>query len=104
MCPDAIAIFNPKVSTKYDVIYLITKFGYIHLYDLESGTCIYMNRISSETIFVTAVHDASSGIIGVNRKGQVIFSRLVSRRCIQSVFMPCRCYLSVWMKATLFLT
>ena len=54
------------------MIYLITKFGYIHLYDLESGTCIYMNRISGETIFVTAVHEASSGIIGVNRKGQVL--------------------------------
>lgn len=61
-----------QVSAKYDVVYLITKFGYIHLYDLETGTCIYMNRISGETIFVTAVHDASSGIIGVNRKGQVL--------------------------------
>jgi clathrin heavy chain len=58
---------------KYDVIYLVTKYGYIHLYDLETGTCIYMNRISGDTIFVTAPHDASSGIIGVNRKGQVSF-------------------------------
>lgn len=60
-----------QISEKFGVAYLITKFGYIHLYDLESGTCIYMNRISGETIFVTAVHEASSGIIGVNRKGQV---------------------------------
>ena len=59
------------------MIYLITKFGYIHLYDLESGTCIYMNRISGETIFVTAVHEASSGIIGVNTKGQVLRVELV---------------------------
>jgi clathrin heavy chain len=29
-----------------------------------------MNRISADTIFVT--HDASNGIIGVNRKGQVL--------------------------------
>jgi clathrin heavy chain len=61
-----------QVGPKYDVIYLITKLGYIHLYDLETGTCIYMNRISSETIFVTADHEASSGIVGVNRKGQVL--------------------------------
>lgn len=33
--------------------------------------CIYMNRISAETIFVTAPHEATSGIIGVNKKGQV---------------------------------
>ena len=60
-----------QVSERFGVSYLITKFGYIHLYDLESGTCIYMNRISGETIFTTAVHEASNGIIGVNRKGQV---------------------------------
>ena len=53
-------------------MFLITKYGYVHLYDLENGTCIYMNRISGDTIFVTAAHDPSSGIIGVNRKGQVL--------------------------------
>ena len=31
-----------------------------------------MNRISAETIFVTAPHEPSNGIIGVNRKGQVL--------------------------------
>ncbi|CAG0882402.1 unnamed protein product [Darwinula stevensoni] len=61
-----------QVSSKYDVIYLITKYGYVHLYDIESGTCIYMNRISGDTIFVTAQHETSGGIIGVNRKGQVL--------------------------------
>ncbi|GLV38478.1 Clathrin heavy chain [Carabus blaptoides fortunei] len=61
-----------QVSPKYDVIYLITKYGYIHMYDIETATCIYMNRISGETIFVTAQHEASGGIIGVNRKGQVL--------------------------------
>ena len=52
--------------------YLITKYGYVHLYDIETGVCIYMNRISAETIFVTAQHESSNGIIGVNRKGQVL--------------------------------
>jgi clathrin heavy chain len=31
-----------------------------------------MNRISGETIFVTAEHELSHGIIGVNKKGQVL--------------------------------
>ncbi|CAM1325764.1 CLTC (predicted) [Pycnogonum litorale] len=61
-----------QVSQKHDVIYLITKYGYVHLYDIESGVCIYMNRISGDTIFVTAPHEPTSGIIGVNRKGQVL--------------------------------
>lgn len=61
-----------QVSKKHGVVYLVTKYGFIHLYDLESGACVYMNRISGETIFVTAEHEATNGIIGVNKKGQVL--------------------------------
>ncbi|XP_046360192.1 clathrin heavy chain 1 isoform X3 [Haliotis cracherodii] len=61
-----------QTSQKHGMAFLITKYGYIHMYDIETGTCIYMNRISSDTIFVTAPHEATSGIIGVNRKGQVL--------------------------------
>lgn len=61
-----------QVSSKYKVIYLVTKYGFIHLYDLETGTTIFMNRISSDTIFTTAPDSESSGIVGVNRKGQVL--------------------------------
>jgi clathrin heavy chain len=61
-----------QVSNRYSIIYLVTKYGFIHLYDLESGTCIFMNRISSETIFITAPDSESEGIVGVNRKGQVL--------------------------------
>lgn len=61
-----------QISQKYNIIFLVTKYGYIHLYDLETGTCIYMNRISGDTIFVTADYDVTSGLIGVNRKGQVL--------------------------------
>ena len=61
-----------QISDKYNCVYMVTKFGYLHLYDLESATLIYMNRISAETIFVTAPHEASGGIVGVNRKGQVL--------------------------------
>ena len=61
-----------QVSKRYGIVYLVTKYGFIHLYDLESGACVYMNRISGEIIFVTAEHEATNGIIGVNKKGQVL--------------------------------
>jgi len=61
-----------QVSQRYSIIYLVTKYGFIHLYDLETGTCIFMNRISSETIFITAADSESAGLIGINRKGQVL--------------------------------
>lgn len=79
----AVEIYFPEEATKdfpvavqighrFGVIYMLTKFGFVHLYEMESGTCIYMNRVSNETIFVTAEYLKDSGIIGVNRKGQVV--------------------------------
>lgn len=60
-----------QASSKHGIIYLVTKFGYVHLYDAETAVCLYMNRISNETIFVTSIYEPTQGIIGVNRKGQV---------------------------------
>ena len=72
--PEAVNDFpvSMQVSQKYSIIYLITKYGFIHLYDLETATCLFMNRISSETIFTTCADSESAGIVGINRKGQVL--------------------------------
>jgi len=61
-----------QISQKYDVIYMITKFGFVYLFDVETGSTIYSNRISSDTIFVTVPHVSTSGILGINKKGQVL--------------------------------
>ncbi|KAJ5964448.1 uncharacterized protein N7479_004324 [Penicillium vulpinum] len=72
-----------QVSSKYDVVYLVTKYGFIHLYDLETGTCIFMNRISSETIFTTTADSEGAGLVGVNRKGQVLAVSVDENNIIQ---------------------
>lgn len=72
--PEAQADFpvSMQVGPRFGVVYIVTKFGYIHIYDLESGTCLFMNRITADTIFVTAPSEATSGIVCVNKKGQVL--------------------------------
>ncbi|KAJ2604110.1 Clathrin heavy chain [Coemansia sp. RSA 1722] len=59
-----------QAGAKYEIVYMVTKFGFIHLFDLETGACVFTNRISGDTVFVTTKHD--NGIIAVNRKGQVL--------------------------------
>eukprot|EP00002_Diphylleia_rotans_P040222 TRINITY_DN948_c0_g2_i1.p1 TRINITY_DN948_c0_g2~~TRINITY_DN948_c0_g2_i1.p1 ORF type:complete len:1703 (-),score=450.85 TRINITY_DN948_c0_g2_i1:468-5576(-) len=61
-----------QVSSKYGLIYMVTKLGYFHIYDLESSTLIYMNRITTDTIFATALHESTGGLVGINRRGQVL--------------------------------
>lgn len=61
-----------EASQKYQVIYLITKLGYLHIFDIPSCTSIYMNKISQDqdTIFVSTSHD--EGIFCVNKRGKVL--------------------------------
>eukprot|EP01087_Luapelamoeba_hula_P010434 TRINITY_DN2768_c0_g2_i1.p1 TRINITY_DN2768_c0_g2~~TRINITY_DN2768_c0_g2_i1.p1 ORF type:complete len:1757 (+),score=359.13 TRINITY_DN2768_c0_g2_i1:174-5444(+) len=74
-----------QVSDRYGVVYMITKFGYIHIFDLGSAKLLYMNRISSDTIFVTAPQQSNGGIIGVNRRGQVLSITLDENNVIQYI-------------------
>jgi len=73
-------------APKYNIIYLITKFGYLHLFDLETGALIYRNRISSDTIFVTTSHEATGGVIGVDRKGRVLLGNTFFLTSFSSLF------------------
>ena len=43
-----------------------TKYGFIHLYDLVSGACVYMDHIPGETTFVTVEYGTTNGIFSVN--------------------------------------
>ena len=61
-----------QISDKYGVIFLVTKFGYLYVLDVESGTLIFQNRISTEAIFTTCLNSVSGGLLGINRLGQVM--------------------------------
>eukprot|EP00698_Gefionella_okellyi_P003029 TRINITY_DN12851_c0_g1_i1.p1 TRINITY_DN12851_c0_g1~~TRINITY_DN12851_c0_g1_i1.p1 ORF type:complete len:1713 (+),score=451.79 TRINITY_DN12851_c0_g1_i1:76-5214(+) len=72
--PDAATDFpvGLQVSDKYGVAYVVTQQGFIHMYDVESGTCLFRNRISKETIFLSCAQDSNGGILAVARTGQLL--------------------------------
>ncbi|KAI1721373.1 hypothetical protein Ddc_07825 [Ditylenchus destructor] len=61
-----------QASSKHGLIYMITKYGYVYIFDVETGITLYTVRVSTETIFLTAEHFSTNGVIGINRSGQVI--------------------------------
>lgn len=54
------------------MIYVITKLGLLFVYDLETATAVYRNRISLDPIFLTSEASAVGGFYAINRKGQVL--------------------------------
>ncbi|KFK34843.1 hypothetical protein AALP_AA5G200400 [Arabis alpina] len=61
-----------QVSQKYGLIYVITKLGLLFVYDLETATAVYRNRISPDPIFLTTEASSVGGFYAINRKGQVL--------------------------------
>ncbi|TQD99767.1 hypothetical protein C1H46_014619 [Malus baccata] len=63
-----------QISEKYGLIYVITKLGLLFVYDLETATAVYRNRISPDPIFLTAEASTVGGFYAVNRRGQVLLA------------------------------
>ena len=56
-----------QISDKYGLVYVITKLGLLFVYDLETATAVYRNRISPEPIFLTAPAPGIGGFYAINR-------------------------------------
>jgi clathrin heavy chain len=48
-------------------VYVVTKLGLLFVYDLETATAVYRNRISPDPIFLAANSDSTGGIMAINR-------------------------------------
>ena len=60
-------------SPKHDVVYMVTKMGYLYLFDCLSGKALYRARITTDTVFVTCGVSATGGLLGITaRKGQLL--------------------------------
>jgi len=60
-------------SAKHDILYMITKMGYLYLFDVFSGKALYRARITTDTVFVTCPQTSTGGMLGITaRKGQLL--------------------------------
>jgi clathrin heavy chain len=56
-----------QTSDKYGLIYVITKLGLLFVYDLETATAVYRNRISQDPIFIASASESTGGFYAINR-------------------------------------
>ncbi|KAL2539951.1 Clathrin heavy chain 1 [Abeliophyllum distichum] len=63
-----------QISHKFSLIYVITKLGLLFVYDLETATAVYRNRISPDPIFLTSEASSVGGFYSINRRGQVLLA------------------------------
>ena len=60
-------------SPKHDMLFLVTKCGYMYMYFIHTGSLIYSNRVTADTIFTTTIDTKTGGLLGITaRTGQVL--------------------------------
>jgi len=72
-------------SSKHATIFVLTKMGMLHIYELTTGTCLCMKRVTESTVFASCAERASGGMLGINRAGQVLSIKLAEAKVIPYV-------------------
>lgn len=85
--PDAANDFpiSLQASDKYGIIYILTKYGFIHLYDIESGANLFVNRITADPVFTASSYNDGTGILTINKSGQVLSVEIAKDKIIPYV-------------------
>lgn len=61
-----------NASRTSGMLYMISKMGYLYLFDIFSGKPVYRARVTTDTVFASTEHTASGGVLCITRKGQVL--------------------------------
>lgn len=77
-------LLRPR-STKYGLVYVITKLGLLFVYDLESATAVYRTRFSADPVFLAAPAADGSGFAAINRRGQVLLGSVAEAALVPFV-------------------
>ncbi|WZY96091.1 hypothetical protein YC2023_068420 [Brassica napus] len=77
-----------QISNKFSLIYVITKLGLLFVYDLETASPIYRNRISTDPIFLTSEASSVGGFYAINRRGQVLLATVNEATIIPFISGP----------------
>ena len=85
-----------QISNKYGLIYVITKLGLLFVYDLETASAIYRNRISADPIFLTSEASSVGGFYAVNRRGQVLLATVNEATVVPFISSQVRVYDLGW--------
>jgi clathrin heavy chain len=64
---------------------VITKLGLLFVYDLETATAVYRNRISPDPIFLTSEATSVGGFYAINRSGKVLLATVNEQTIVDFV-------------------
>ena len=78
------------VAEKYGLLYIVTKFGFIYIYEMSTVEQIYKARISSQAIFVVAKNQTNEGLLALCKNGSLYGGMIDEQGLIPHLMNNCK--------------
>lgn len=75
---------------KSGLIFVITKFGYLFVYEAANGYLIYRQRITDSWIFAGVRNPKTDGMIAINRNGQMLAINVDQAALVPYIMNQCK--------------
>ncbi len=79
-----------QISPKYGIIYLITKFGFLFVYELSTVSFITRVKISQDTIFIGTRNSKTDGIYCINKGGSLLTASIDENSIVGHIMTQCQ--------------
>ena len=79
------------VSSKYGVLYIMSKFGHMFLYELTTGALLFRQQISApqDSVFIGSKNSITDGILVISKSGSLISAALDEKGYISHMVTQC---------------
>jgi clathrin heavy chain len=64
------------ISSKFGLLYVVTKFSFLYVYEITTASLIHRARISQDTVFIGAKNTKTDGLYVVTKQGALILNSL----------------------------
>jgi clathrin heavy chain len=58
-----------QCSERFGILFIITKMGYLFIYEIMNAVLLFRQRITDSLIFVSTKNPTSDGVICINKAG-----------------------------------
>jgi clathrin heavy chain len=59
-------------SPKYGVVYIITKFGFLYMYEVSTASLLARSQFTDQVSLVSARNTNTDGMIVINKTGSIV--------------------------------
>ncbi|GFO29671.1 clathrin heavy chain 1 [Plakobranchus ocellatus] len=61
-----------EISVDYGLLFVVTKYGYLYICDMETAMCLCCTRVAVDVTFAAVLNTNTQGLLAITRGGQVI--------------------------------